>query len=104
MRRYTRKRIGIWFAVLVLLLSSTPVYASDCSDPTDCKNTIAGWVMIAVAIAAVIVLITLLPEILAAAGIGLEVGEGVLLAGAEGVEGTGVGALLPGAGPWVAEA
>lgn len=82
---------------IVLVLVPFAAHADNCGSLSDCYGTVAAAIAVVVAIAAVVAVIAFLPEILAA--IGLEAGEGVLLAGAE----DGIGAILPGAGPWMAE-
>lgn len=64
MSQRTRRHIGLCFVVLLWFFNASSAYASDCSDPVDCKNTIAGWVMIIVAIAVVTILVAVFwPEI-----------------------------------------
>lgn len=91
------RRLRLLTAGALVLVPCT-AWADNCGGLSDCYGTIAAAVAVVVAIAAVILVIAFLPEILAA--VGIEGGLG--LAGAEGLE--GVGALVEGAGPWVAEA
>ena len=65
MTRRTAKLIGAAGGLLVLLATPSPVYADDCSSLTDCYSQLIAWLLVILAIVALILLIAFLPQILA---------------------------------------
>jgi hypothetical protein len=79
MRLRVRQQLGLTLAMIVLALAPQAAYADNCGSLSDCYGTIAAALAAFVAIAAIILIIAFLPEILAALGLAAE----ATLSGAE---------------------